>query len=229
MVVSGVGICLIPLGAYLFLFAKRHLFWATVFSAPFLNSSVLYVKSISFYLQIPVFFMALLILRWMLDVKGASKQLLSDRSSLFLGLFVVFSAASLIMPILEHDRVIVHSINTPYIIKPAFEFPPQFPPKSPLKFGLINITQLGYLVFGACAFFAFKKELTSRTRVLRTLDGRRVYLAGRQDPAVLGVVQRRPDQFFYVDSYRLSQGETSAPPGPLDNPGTAAPCFVRTR
>ena len=164
MSISPIGYLLIPLGILLFLSRRRNLFWATVISMMFWNSSVLYIHAITFYLRSPMFFMTLLIIKKTLDSFISGRLGISkNRANFFLACFLVLVGFSLVIPFLINGKVDTYPIGTNQAFNPI-------PPKKPLYFGLINITQFLYLVFAVLSFFTLSEEMFSKKRIEKVLD-----------------------------------------------------------
>lgn len=162
MQITAIGYIFIPLGIIIYLFKKKYLFWAAILAMPLWNSSVLYVKVITFYFRTPFFFMSLLIINNVVNSFITGKWFIQKRAEdYFLVLFMFFSGLSLFMPLIIDGEICTYSIND--TLTPI-------PPKTPLYFGIINITQYLFLIFGCVYFFVLRKEITSKERIEKIIN-----------------------------------------------------------
>jgi len=157
MQITPIGYIFIPLGIIIYFFKKKYLFWAAILAMPLWNSSVLYVKVITFYFRTPFFFMSLLIVNNIVNTFTTGKWFKQKRiEDTFLVLFMFISGLSLLMPLIINGDVSTYSINdglTP------------IPSKTPLYFGIINITQYLFLIFCCMYFFVLRKEIATKKRI----------------------------------------------------------------
>lgn len=162
MEISPIGYLLVTLGIILFTLKRKYLFYTTLFFIPFWNSSVLYIDAITFDLRIPMFFMALLILKKALDTLTTGETgLRKNKENFFLFIFLVFTGISVLMPILVGGEIDVYPISGHF-------YP--IPEKIPLNFGLMNVTQFLYIVFAVLSFYVLVGEINSQKRMHKALD-----------------------------------------------------------
>lgn len=137
------GYFIIPFGLFLALFKNKYLLLVALFFAPFGAASVLNIKEITFGLQPSYYFAILFIIK---EFAIFLVKMKITRPNFWLLIFVLFSIASMILPVVFFGKIEVwHAEKGFYLLKPAIH----------------NFTQLGYLLF-CFLFYLFVKNFFHR-------------------------------------------------------------------
>ncbi|MCS3655575.1 hypothetical protein [Salinibacter ruber] len=165
MKITVLGLIVLPLGVYLFAKGTRPLFWATVWAIPFFDTIILFLP---FAPVRPFQYLAgLLMVRYVINMLVQGQEPVVRRSSAVLVAlgFILSLVASLFMPLL---------LSTPIYIVPEGHVDLWKAYQNPklLRFGLSNLTQLAYPVFGVSLFLTIEWSIWSKRdlkRVVRIL------------------------------------------------------------
>ena len=164
------GWVFIPLGFFLLFQKTEYIFHAFIFFIPFVASSLVNVKSISFGLQLP-YYLGILWMLKIIFVRLSSKKISFDPTKLdmLISLFIFWAICliSLCMPFFLEDRVAVHYPEDPFVF-------------SNLRFKRIHITQFLYLTFGVLVTVFVADYVNTRERlynVLRVLLSSAVFVS----------------------------------------------------
>jgi hypothetical protein len=154
------GQFVLSIGAIFLFLPKRILFFAFVISVPFHEANIAYFPAVTFYLNMPMFFMVLLIARELIAV--GLNVLLSYRltisrakEDLFLVLLLIAAVSSLVMPWWIDGQAMAHPLEVSYL-----EFAYQ-----PIALRRVNFTQLAYLLFWGVGFWVLKNQMKTFTSV----------------------------------------------------------------
>lgn len=170
MQLTYMGMVLIPVGLFTFIFKYEWLIYLMVFFSAFTGASILNISDIS--VQPSYYFFILFLLRYFFKIIKKGEIIKPNK---FLTLFMVISLMSLVMSyLLEGKNVIVLNPNDEY---------------DSVKFSIQNITQYMYLLFGFLVYW------TSKDYIIRFLKYRyeklvKVFLWSTTIICILGIYQQ---------------------------------------
>ena len=156
MMITPVGLILIPLGIIFFIKGKKYLFWSVIATSPLTEVEILKLSMIAEVLP-AFYFGGLLILKHTIDKAfnaSQKKQYIFASEHKILIIFLFVSLASILMPfILEGTKVYTFGGES-FLAIATYGYDAL---TQPLNFSISNITQYIYLLFVTILFFLLSR------------------------------------------------------------------------
>jgi len=168
MIITPLGLIVIPIGIILFFKKKIYLYWAIIICSPLFDTSIINLGYIIEKIQPASYFAGLLIIKLFFEYLLGKKNFhkLKYNENFVLIVFCSISLLSLIMPIILKGNIRVMGFDQSFFGDYAkLDY---YASSIPLELRRTNLTQYLYLVFMVVSYFNITNLIKSEKQIIKT-------------------------------------------------------------